>query len=884
MGFLNSVTKIVNGLYNVEDFNGANKLLQTTAGYPSLTALLPYRYYDESTKMFVNTKSVGYILELAPLSGANQDIIQSLDEAFRKRLERGVPVTFYMMASKCVSHILDANMNANMWKGELAPGLNKITKAYYERAALKGFRTTEEVDYPLFLRNYRVFAVVGKRGMKSDKGSLEILSAARESFMSALRGAKIGSREVGAKEFLSAFRETANYRPGQVAPSDDDYDDFEQLNRQLLETSNEIDVYDDYLRQHMRMRYDDKLVGVPGEDKDSGVVTSRIVNLNINKNPRRFALWQSADNLHNLVNPAFGISCPFIITFTVEIEDQVKSQNEAFRKESDLGKKANSAYAKLIPTTVKAYNEWRGVRQELNSNEGSLCKYYFNVTLFTPDDNIALQKCEQEAITLYRKNGIQLQSAKYHQMRNYLCTFPFMIQEDMWEDLKKTGATLRTTAFTALNLLPVVSESTLTGTGSPLPSYRGQIAFMDIFDDQSEATNFNVAVTGTSGAGKSFLIQEMLRQVLNSGGFGYVIDLGESYKNYCLQAGGTYLEGASLRFNPWADVVDINEASEGIGRLMAVLASPSGDLDDVSQEMLNKAVVYSWEKGGQKGKVDYVVEYLNSDENLRLYQNKPTILSRMAELCELLGSYCTWGPNGEFFNSENPTLSKDTKFAVLELLSLESRPKLMSAVLFSIILAVQHKMYKSSRYIKKICIIDEAWRLLAGDNKAAAKFIEQGYRTVRRHNGSFVTITQGITDFVGVKDKAPSAEASAAWMNSGTKITLLQEKSSFADFLKSNPDFYTEQEKAVIEGFRKAKLRGFSSVLIQSGGQSSFHRLFVDPVTRAMFSSAAKDFAFMLEKQEAGATSEQSALMLAEKNFGPELKELEEWANINNKI
>lgn len=881
MGLLDSVSRIVSGLSGNEDYQAANKLLQTTAGYPSLTALLPYRYFDPQTQMFINTNSVGYILELAPLSGANQDIIQSLDEAFRKRLDRNVPVTFYMMASKCISHILDANMNQDMWRGELAPGLNRLTKAYYERAALKGFETTDEVDYPLYLRNYRVFAVIGKKGMRSDKGSLTQLANSRESFITALKAARISSRVVGVKDFLSAYREVANYRPGQVMPSDDDYDDIEEIHRQVLEKTNEIEVYEDFLRQKMRMRSQDKIVDIPGENKASKIVTTRITNLNINKNPRAFALWQSADNLHNLVSPSFGISCPFVITFTIEIEDQVKTQNEAFRKETDLAKKANSAYAKLIPWTKRAHMEWSAIREQLSKNEGALCKYYFNLTLFTPDDDISLQKCEQEAITMYRKNGIQLQSAKYQQMRNYLTMFPFMIQEDLWDDLKKTGAALRTTAFSALNLLPVVSESTLTGQGSPLPSYRGQVAFLDIFDDQSEAANFNVAVTGTSGAGKSFFIQEMLRQVLNSGGFGYVIDIGESYKNYCLQAGGVYLYGDKLRFNPWSDVVDINEESESIGRLMAVLASPSGELDDVSQEILNKAVVYSWEKGGTKGKVDYVVEYLSDEKIISQYKDKPTILSRMAELCELLERYCTYGSDGEFFNSDSPTLNRDTTFAVLELGTLESRPKLMAAVLFSIILAVQHKMYKTSRNFKKICIIDEAWKLLSGDNKAAASFIEQGYRTVRRHNGCFVTITQGISDFVGVKDKAPSAEASAAWMNSGTKVTLLQSKETFSEFLKYNPDFYSEQEKVVIEGFRKAKLRGFSSLMIQAGGHSSFHRLFVDPVTRAMFSSAAKDFAFMSERQSEGASAEEAALMLAERNFYKELKELEQWANIN---
>ncbi|WP_312826710.1 hypothetical protein, partial [Escherichia coli] len=79
-------------------------------------------------------------------------------------------------------------------------------------------------------------------------------------------------------------------------------------------------------------------------------------------------------------------------------------------------------------------------------------------------------------------------------------------------------------------------------------------------------------------------------------------------------------------------------------------------------------------------------------------------------------TYCTWGPDGEYFNADNPTLDGDTRFAVLELLSLEDKPKLLSAILFSLILAIQEKMYHSPRDLKKVCIIDEAWRLLGGSN------------------------------------------------------------------------------------------------------------------------------------------------------------------------
>lgn len=146
------------------------------------------------------------------------------------------------------------------------------------------------------------------------------------------------------------------------------------------------------------------------------------------------------------------------------------------------------------------------------------------------------------------------------------------------------------------------------------------------------------------------------------------------------------------------------------------------------------------------------------------------------------------------------------------------------------------------------------------------------YRTVRRHRGAFITITQGIKDF------SASKEAEAAWNNSSTKITLLQDAKAFKQYLADNPDQFSDMEKEVIRGFQPALQTGYSSLLINAGEYSSFHRLFVDPVTRAMFSSRGEDFAFMQKAQkEAGATAEEAAYMLAEKKYGSELRELEEW-------
>ena len=717
------VDNLMDMLKNGKEEDGAataRENLSQTWGYPSLVAALPYRYYDDINEIFVNAGSAGFIMEAAPLPGANEQVMAALDDMLRKKLPRQTPVTVIMLASKCVGERIDRGVSNDMWKGGMADHLNKITRAFWQRSALHGL--ANERDYPLYLRNYRIFLVYGqplKRASQTQR-VIDDLIQIRNTIRVSLGAARIDSVNVDVNGFLSAVREQMNYRQEQVLTSSGDYNEDEKLNRQVVDQGIGLDVYPSHLRMTLPETIDARGTRLPAS-------ACRIINMQLAKTPKRFALWQGADNLQNLRFPDLGIPCPFMLTWTTELEEQTKSQSEAFRKDTDLSKKANSAYAALFPGTKRAAEEWRRTREQLNNNEIALCNTYFNLTLFAPDNTTDAQACELAAVNVFRKNELEMVTIQYQQMRNWLAGFPFVMQEGMWEDLKTTGATLRAKSWNAVSLMPVVAERQLSNVGMPLPTYRNQVAFYDMFGEENGSTNFNIAVTGTSGAGKSFLIQGVLRDVLNAGGYGWVIDMGDSYKNYCHQAGGVYLDGSKLRFNPFANVKDIKHSAEGIVRLLTVLASPTQPLDGVCEAILQKAVMDAWEKKANKARIDDVHNYLTNEDVNQAFADKPTIISRLAELAMLLDTYCTWGPDGEYFNADTPTLDGETRFAVLELLSLEDKPKLLSSILFSLILAIQEKMYHSPRDLKKVCIIDEAWRLLGGSNPHAARFIETGY-------------------------------------------------------------------------------------------------------------------------------------------------------------
>jgi conjugal transfer ATP-binding protein TraC len=585
-------------------------------------------------------------------------------------------------------------------------------------------------------------------------------------------------------------------------------------------------------------------------------------------------LWQSGDNISNLLSPDLSVASPFVLTMTLEAEDQVQAQNEATRKFFDRDKKANSPYGKVFPSVGKEAREWGTLRERLNSNSSCLVRYYYNLTAFCADDDDAALLCEQQILNTFKKNGMPLYSPVFMQMRNYLAMFPFCAGEGLWEDLKLSGATRRAESTQAVNLLPVVADNRLSPKGLLAPSYRNQLGFLDIFDTTLGNTNYNMAVSGTSGAGKTGLVQPILRSVLDSGGLVWVFDMGDGYKSFCENMGGVYLDGRSLQFNPFANITNINESGERIRDQLAVLASPNGKLDEIHEDLLLRAVLAAWGKKQKQARIDDVVAFLKKERDDPRYANSPSITSRIDEIIELLGKYCTTGIYGAYFNSDTPSLTDDARMVVLELGGLQDKPALLAAVMFSLIIYIEDKMYRTDRSLKKVCAIDEGWKLLNFKNEKVGAFIETGYRTVRRHTGAFITISQNIKDFDA--DDASSA-AKAAWGNSAFKVVLKQDTTEFKQYNQNRPNQFSELERQVISKFGDAKRQWFSSFMLRINDSSSFHRLFVDPLSRAMFSSNGKDFEFLQQRRAEGADIHDAVYELALLRFPEEMEVLEAW-------
>lgn len=78
-----------------------------------------------------------------------------------------------------------------------------------------------------------------------------------------------------------------------------------------------------------------------------------------------------------------------------------------------------------------------------------------------------------------------------------------------------------------------------------------------------------------------------------------------------------------------------------------------------------------------------------------------SIRSRLDEMIVLLDQYTANGTYGQYFNSDEPSLRDDAKMVVLELGGLEDRPSLLVAVMFSLIIYIENRMYRTPRNLKK---------------------------------------------------------------------------------------------------------------------------------------------------------------------------------------
>ncbi|MFW9274143.1 TraC family protein, partial [Glaesserella parasuis] len=93
--------------------------------------LIPFRFYDEDNNLFVNSDSVGFIIEAQPLIGANENLVNGLTRMLQNNLPREHHLQVTMLGSQAIQEKLEYGLKDFAWRGEMAEECNRITKNFY---------------------------------------------------------------------------------------------------------------------------------------------------------------------------------------------------------------------------------------------------------------------------------------------------------------------------------------------------------------------------------------------------------------------------------------------------------------------------------------------------------------------------------------------------------------------------------------------------------------------------------------------------------------------------------------------------------------------------------------------------------------------------------
>jgi len=359
----------------------------------------------------------------------------------------------------------------------------------------------------------------------------------------------------------------------------------------------------------------------------------------------------------------------------------------------------------------------------------------------------------------------------------------------------------------------------------------------DPFD--SALPNYNCLVTGSSGAGKSFLNNCILLQELAKGLRVFIIDIGGSYKKLTEALGGQYLEvnlSDQYKLNPF-DIPNPKEepSNQKVKSLLAVVETMVAEdektkLPKLDRVLLEKAILELYKKKRQKGQVPVMSDLATELRDI----NEPS----MQPIAKMLHMWTGDRPYGRLLDGSG-NLKTDAPICTFDLKGLSNYPDLQSVMILILtdFILTQVEQDKSN---KKRIILDEAWELLKSN--ASANFMEYCARTLRKTGSGITFITQGVEEIVA------SSIGPAILNNTATKFVMLQRGDSQAltNALKLN-----SQELALIHSLHQRK-GDFSEGFMIEGDHRQVIRVFPSPIEYWLSTSDTSDNKYIAELKAHG--------------------------------
>lgn len=415
--------------------------------------------------------------------------------------------------------------------------------------------------------------------------------------------------------------------------------------------------------------------------------------------------------------------------------------------------------------------------------------YYLNllITVTAPSvEDLEWKVSEMKKLLL--SQDMNVSACHFREEQAFLSALPLVsMEKGLYERGKRnllTGGAASCYPFTSFEMCD--DNGILLGVNK----YNSSLIIVDIFNS-TIYKNANMAILGTSGAGKTFTMQLMALRMRRKNIPVFIIAplKGHEFHRACANVGGEFIQ-ISPASPHCINVMEIrkvdrsvNEMLDGPGIQLSELAAKIQQLHiffsllipDMSHEerqLLDEALIRTYNAKG----ITHDNASLEDPANPGCYREMPVLgdlyeilkaapeTIRMAHILNRLVN----GSASTFNKQTNVRL--DNKYTVLDISSLTG--DLLTVGMFVALDFVWDRA-KADRTEEKAIFIDECWQLLSGagatGTRLAGDFVLEIFKTIRGYGGSAVCASQDLNDFFNLDE---GRFGKGIINNSKTKIIL----------------------------------------------------------------------------------------------------------------
>lgn len=472
----------------------------------------------------------------------------------------------------------------------------------------------------------------------------------------------------------------------------------------------------------------------------------------------------SAGWLSLLVNAGDGIDVDFYLfkqlkeRMVQKLGQQLRINRSKIKEASDT----NTDFDDLDDAIQSGYF----LKNGLSNNEDF---YYMSLLITITATSIEdLEWREKEMRKLLLSQDMNVCACTFREEQAFLSALPLVSLDKHLYDRSKRN--VLTTG--AASCYPFVSFEMCDDNGILLGvnKFNNSLVIVDIFNSMVYK-NANISILGTSGAGKTFLLQLMALRMRRKGIQVFIVAPLKGHEMYraCRDIGGEFIQISPASKN-CINIMEIRKADKSaeelldgnslekselaakIQRLHIFFSLLIPDMTHEEKQLLDEALIKTY---SQKG-ITHDNDSLYDAENTEHYREMPVLgdlydvliqdiqTKRLANILNRLvhGSASTF--------SQQTNVNLDNKYTVLDISELSG--DLLSVGMFVALDYVWDKA-KENRTIEKTIFIDECWQLIGGSgNRLAAEFVLEIFKIIRGYGGSAVCATQDLNDFFALDD------------------------------------------------------------------------------------------------------------------------------------